>query len=712
MLTQYTPGTRVGKYEVRSEVGRGAMGEVYVARDTVLEREVALKVMADSISDSDLKERFVTEAKAVARLQHPNIVTVYDFGHDAHGAAFIAMELLKGQDLERRLRQGAPSLVEALEVVAQVCRGLAHAHTHHIVHRDVKPANVFVTGDGLVKIMDFGVARWAQSAQKTRTGTVMGTATYMSPEQLRGQKIDGRSDIFSLGVLLYRLLSGRQPFTGDDIHRIFFQILNTRPPPLLLDGEHVPELQQILDRALEKSADDRYPTAGEMAEDLVGFLRLLGGTQALAGEVVFSTLPAAPAGAATLPAATQGQRPMREAPTVRAEPVETAIETPATSPAAPPTAAARESSWSSRWTAGVAIVLIALAVVLGPELYRRLSSSPPPDVVAAAPPTLPGPAATTVQDPVSESSEAPPPVASPPPAPAASPPPPATATPPPPPPSLPPPPDPAAEARQLAGQARTALAASQLEHAGQLIEQGRRLDPSNPVWGQLAGEMDQRRRQIEDQRLAQERARGYVQEGLDRLDTDDYEKAVAAFRKALVHDPGNARAVAGLEQAESLERDQKRRTIPAPAARRGFSETPTTFAPAGGSNDGGFVMDENVAVEKATADVTSPGELLIEINPPDVKASEPFNLTVRLHNESNKALFVKDLEIVTAYGGRKLGAGAKIVMNLRRVDARSTVVLHQVSGTWREEQSAGGSITVTATLPGGRLVKTLKWAAP
>ena len=161
----YVPGTQLGKYEIRAKLGQGAMGEVFEAFDPVLERPVALKVMVTSVlADTDLKARFEREAKAVARLQHPNIVTVYDFGYDEQQAAFIAMELLRGTDLEQRLATNPPSVSESLETVIQVCGGLAHAHRHDIVHRDIKPANVFVTTDGLVKIMDFGVARWTQAS--------------------------------------------------------------------------------------------------------------------------------------------------------------------------------------------------------------------------------------------------------------------------------------------------------------------------------------------------------------------------------------------------------------------------------------------------------------------------------------------------------------------------------------------------------------------
>ncbi|HEY7816704.1 MAG TPA: serine/threonine-protein kinase, partial [Vicinamibacteria bacterium] len=264
-----TPLKTLGKYQIRQELGKGAMGVVYLGFDPGLEREVALKVMASAIvSDNELKERFEREAKSVARLQHPNIVTVYDLGYDSQGAPYIAMEYLKGQDLEHRIRRDPLTFREKLDVVAQTCRGLAHAHKNGIVHRDIKPANIIITDSGEAKIMDFGVARWQQSSH-TQTGAVLGTADYMSPEQIRGQKVDGRSDIFSIGVILYRLLTNKKPFAGENIQAVFFKVLNQEPPELVLpDGNSMPELQAIVDKALSKNAEERYAGADDLADDI------------------------------------------------------------------------------------------------------------------------------------------------------------------------------------------------------------------------------------------------------------------------------------------------------------------------------------------------------------------------------------------------------------------------------------------------------------
>ena len=244
-----SPPNKLGKFEIRKLLGKGNMGMVFLAHDPVLERDVAIKVMAgSSINDAEMMERFEREAKAVARLHHPNIVTIHDLGYDHQGSPFIAMELLEGTDLEHLLEINPPSVVPRLEIVAQICRGLHHAHSAGIVHRDVKPANIFVTQDG-AKIMDFGVARWMKSSQ-TQSGMVLGTASYMSPEQIRGERVDGRSDIFSVGIVLYQLLTDKMLFSGESIETVFFKTLSEDPPELVMpDGRGLPELQAIVSSA-------------------------------------------------------------------------------------------------------------------------------------------------------------------------------------------------------------------------------------------------------------------------------------------------------------------------------------------------------------------------------------------------------------------------------------------------------------------------------
>ncbi len=269
---------RVGRYLVTGRVGRGGMGMVYRAVDEALEREVALKTLiAEGSVESEGRRRFKVEAKAAARLQHPNIVTVYELGED-RGIPYIAMEMLSGIDLEAVLRgTGEPlALAEKLDVVAQVCRGLAYAHEHGIVHRDVKPSNVRLLEDGAVKIMDFGIAKLG-GTQLTKAGMMVGTVHYMSPEQVRGKPLDGRSDVFSVGVILYELLAGERPFRGEGTTQILYKIVHEDPSPLDLGplGPLGTRLSAIVARALAKDPDERYPNASAMADDLASALEEL-----------------------------------------------------------------------------------------------------------------------------------------------------------------------------------------------------------------------------------------------------------------------------------------------------------------------------------------------------------------------------------------------------------------------------------------------------
>jgi hypothetical protein len=245
------------------------MGMVYRAWDEALEREVAIKTLtAEGILDEESRKRFEVEAKAVARMQHTNIITVFELGED-RGIPFIAMELLGGLDLETVLRTNEPLLLEEkLEIMIQVCRGLAYAHGRGIVHRDVKPSNIRLLDDGSVKLMDFGIAKLG-GMNLTKTGMMVGTLHYMSPEQIRGLPLDGRSDVFSLGVILHELLSGDRPFKAQGTTEVLYEIVNATPPRLAEDGSGRTEaLQRILDTSLAKDRDERYPGAAEFGAAL------------------------------------------------------------------------------------------------------------------------------------------------------------------------------------------------------------------------------------------------------------------------------------------------------------------------------------------------------------------------------------------------------------------------------------------------------------
>jgi serine/threonine protein kinase len=261
---------RIGRYVITARIGRGGMGMVYRGHDEVLDRDVAVKTLAlDGNFDEDSRKRFEVEAKAAAKLQHPNIVTVFELGQE-RSIPYIAMELLPGYDLETLLRSNeAMLLAEKLDIMAQVCRGLHYAHERHVIHRDVKPSNIRLLDDGSVKIMDFGIAKIANT-NLTRTGMMVGTVHYMCPEQIQGQSVDGRSDVFSVGVILFELLAGRRPFEGapGNATEVLYKIVQ-EPTPALPDlGAHTAALQEIVNRALAKVPDQRYATAGRLADDL------------------------------------------------------------------------------------------------------------------------------------------------------------------------------------------------------------------------------------------------------------------------------------------------------------------------------------------------------------------------------------------------------------------------------------------------------------
>jgi Tol biopolymer transport system component len=274
-------GARLGPYEILAPLGAGGMGEVYRARDPRLAREVAVKVLPPAFSsDPERLRRFEQEAKAAGSLNHPNILVVYDTGHQA-GAPFVVSELLEGQTLRERAQGGALPVRKAVEIGAQIARGLAAAHEKGIVHRDLKPDNVFVAGDGQVKILDFGLAKLTQAetggelsqspteAPGTDAGAVLGTVGYMSPEQVRGAAVDHRSDIFSLGAILYELLSGRRAFRKETAAETMTAILREDPPDLTATSEALPPaLERIVSHCLEKSPQERFASARDLAFDL------------------------------------------------------------------------------------------------------------------------------------------------------------------------------------------------------------------------------------------------------------------------------------------------------------------------------------------------------------------------------------------------------------------------------------------------------------
>jgi len=261
--------TKIGRYKILGELGRGAMGIVYKAEDPNLDRTVALKTIIVEADDAtEYRKRFMMEAKAAGKLNHPHVVTTFDCGeHD--GMAYLAMELVDGTDLRTRLTKEGVTALEAAEIVRQVAEGLAYAHERGVVHRDIKPANIMLDAQGRAKIMDFGLARMRLADHKTTTGMVLGTPRYMSPEQIAGQPVDARSDIFSLGIVLYEALTGTRLYTGEGIEQVQHSIMNVDPVP---PTRVVPGLPAMLDfvvaRALKKDPAVRYQDARELAADL------------------------------------------------------------------------------------------------------------------------------------------------------------------------------------------------------------------------------------------------------------------------------------------------------------------------------------------------------------------------------------------------------------------------------------------------------------
>jgi serine/threonine-protein kinase len=415
MMPGVTTPDRIGRYRVLGVLGRGAMGVVYRGVDETLDRPVAVKVMsAGAGADADSRARFKREAQAAARLQHPNIVTIYELG-EHEGAPFMALELLEGVDLQHAIEAGLrPDPKVTLPVVLQLLAGLGHAHDNGIVHRDVKPSNLFLPRGRPAKIMDFGVARLGQAM--TSTGLVVGTPNYMSPEQVQAAALDGRSDLFSAGLILYELVTGEKAYRGDSVVALLYKIAHEHPDLSLIPrGAAWDRLRGVLERSLAKSRDDRYATAAAMAAELSQALLDLGGSAQWAaasdlGLLVKNRVPAGPS---------PGRPPTAAPPTVPASP-SPPPEAPDATREAPPAA----GPWAS--TTRLAAVLSGLAALIlagalvqlmrtrsavpsvpnpsaapsvppsGPPETRATPVSPPPTTQAASKAPTPAPTATPV----------------------------------------------------------------------------------------------------------------------------------------------------------------------------------------------------------------------------------------------------------------------------------------------------------------------------
>jgi len=263
-------GKIISHYKILEKLGEGGMGVVYKAQDTKLKRTVALKFLPPELTrDPEAKERFVHEAQAAGALDHPNICTIYEIDEIEDEQMFISMAYYEGETLKKKIEREPLKIEEAIDIAVQVAQGLAKAHEQGILHRDIKPANVMITKDGLAKIVDFGLAKLAGQTKITKTGTTLGTIAYISPEQARGEEVDHRTDIWSLGVVLYEMLTGKLPFKGDYDQAVIYSILNEEPDPILESRPDVPvELNLIVKKTLAKKPDKRYHQTSEILDDL------------------------------------------------------------------------------------------------------------------------------------------------------------------------------------------------------------------------------------------------------------------------------------------------------------------------------------------------------------------------------------------------------------------------------------------------------------
>jgi len=747
---------KIGKYQVVEPLGKGAMGMVYLARDTMLERDVALKVMVAGIADDpELKARFEREARAVAKMTHPNVVMVFDLGYH-EGQPFIAMELLKGDDLQKAMRQPPPmGLDRKVAIMIHVLAGLAHAHKAGIIHRDIKPANIFIADDGKVKIMDFGVARLT-TASMTGTGSIVGTADYMSPEQVKGAKVDGRSDVFSVGCMLFELLTGRRPFRAENLMAIFYRITHEEPDYTTIpEGAEYAALLPLLKKSLSKNLDNRYQSAYEFAIELKEYLKA-NATSATAQhaleELVEITRPptSGPAspdtdlatvidaeeveGTVDLSAAGEAPTVMGEAATVlgTGSPTVQGRATPGTvarrpgvrtKPSvvraprpAPTTAPSSGNPVLYTVLGGMAVMLLGAGGFIYWQQNRAEPSPPPTTIVELTPTATPVPTATPEPVPTPE----------------------------PPKPTLSPSGRAARQLRaanaafdrndydgaikqaqaalkidpgsagakdilqrsQKGAQARvkfqaaeTALARKDFPAARAEANAGQQLAP----WDSQGPGIIQRIQtaeaaaklaevtNVQKQKVA--RINTFLMQGTTALGEQKLDEAEALFDQVLVLDPGNSTAMNGKLSVVAARNIGRR---PLQSTGKTFV-VGTTVAKAGGSGasggvPAGFGADPKIKVKSATQKAALPGKLDFDVNPKQVKSGDKYTVTIKMRNEGNAPIQIKDMIVTTVRNGRK-SQGA-VPPQTRDVAPHQTATLLTLPGNFWEADTSDWSMQI------------------
>jgi tRNA A-37 threonylcarbamoyl transferase component Bud32 len=761
-------GRIANRYEIVRPLGKGAMGQVYLARDTMLDRDVALKVMVAQIADDpELKQRFEREAKAVARMTHPNVVNIYDRGEQPDGSPWIVMELLKGEDLQKRVRRTPPlTLEEKVGIIGQVLRGLGHAHKAGIVHRDIKPANIYIPDDGAVKIMDFGVAH-ATGQSMTGTGSVVGTADYMSPEQVQGKKVDGRSDLFSVGCMLFELASGRRPFHSDNLMAIFYKITHEEA-----DFDRIPQgadydaLMPVLKKALAKNLAERYQSAEEFAVDLREWLKAHATTTSsqnvLEALVDLEAPTHAPVAMTEAGGATEGATvdlgPGKR-PTVARKPTlaptraggKTVLDAGPGAAARPATS--RPPAVSQRIPARVqpapapsvlpwvAMGLALVAVGVAGFLFWKNQQAPPPTPVVMTPTTTAPPPPTTLATPT------PPPV---------------TAA-------------PAPQFGEAGGKAAASVKAAQaafeagnydkaVASAQSALREDAASEPAKKILAQaMVGQKaaDQVRsgdgalarsdfaaaeaaaaealriapwdkgavalqRRIAEAKAAAQRdadakaasartaqVTAALNDAATALQARQYEAAIAAYDRALQLDPGNSAALngrTGAISAKAIADAQASGPRPGAGSVKSFvpGRTEAKAAPGGGLV--GFEETAGVEVKRGTAGAGLPGTIVFEATPQVPKAGEAYKVVVYLSNEGSQPIpLAPAMSVSTTVDGRPQ-KGPITPMTTTVAPGQRSVVWQTPSGmVWRDSTQSWVMEIVITTQRNETYRNTLTW---